>query len=330
MEGVSRPAPQVVAAKSSSSVAPIPPTTVRRYTPSQDRAAVFEICRDVYDGRDYIPRVIDDYADETDVLVECSEASGDPRALICGARDGSLYHIWGCRTHPDERGKGIMRRLMRHVEEEARRRDDSTTMVSTTIKANTAMLKLFREEGYVEHANEIWVWPDSSVQDRADHTMGFVLAHHRRATLPGALSRVTSVDGLCRALRRARNTADSNDSRWIPASYEVIACDGRTLQEAIANGNVYAIEGDAFSSVVAVVSDQLGGLVLSIVVNGATALGHVLGAVSAEVGERQIKRMYVDFAGGHRPGAADFVHADGWTSYLVLTKDSLHQSESSP
>ena len=320
MESISRPAPQVGAAKSS--LAPVPPTTtIRRYTPAQDRAAVFDICRDVYDGRDYIPRVIDDYADETDVLVECSEASGDPRALICGARDGSLYHIWGCRTHPDERGKGIMRKLMRHVEEEARRRDDSTTMVSTTIKANTAMLKIFREDGYVAHANEMWVWPDSSVQDRADHTMGFVLAHHRRATLPGALSRVTSVDGLRRALRRARNTADSNDSRWIPASYEVIACDGRILQEAIANGNVYAIEGDAFSGLVAVVGDQLGGLVLSIVVNGATALGHVLGAVSAEIGERQIKRMYVDFAGGDRPGAADFVHADGWTSYLVLTKE---------
>ena len=85
MEGISRPAPQVGAAKSS--LAPVPPTTtIRRYTPAQDRAAVFDICRDVYDGRDYIPRVIDDYADETDVLVECSEASGEIGRASCRER----------------------------------------------------------------------------------------------------------------------------------------------------------------------------------------------------------------------------------------------------
>ena len=301
-----------------------PKPLIRKYRRDGDKEAVVEICRDVYDGRDYIPRVIDSYGSDTDVLVETPSPADAPRALLCGARDGSLYHIWGARTHPRARGRGIMRRMMRHVEERA-----GTTLISTTIRSNTSMLRLFEGEGYTEYENEIKLWPDSSVMEEEDCTMSFVLAHHARERTchhPSAdrprqgashfsLERCSSLEDLRQGLARARGVGCD---LWLPASYEVIATDGRVMQNAIDEGDVFV--SDHLNAVVAIVGDQLGGTVLSIICS-ASSLGNVLDAVAARVCDRPIKRMYVDLCGTEL-SPADFVHGcdKGWASYIVLTK----------
>ncbi len=293
------------------------PLGIRRYRRDGDKDAVVEICRDVYDGRDYIPRVIDSYGTETDVLVEAPSASDPPRALLCGARDGSLYHIWGARTHPSARGQGIMRRMMRHVEAIA-----GTTLISTTIRSNTSMLRLFESEGYTEYENEIKLWPDSSVTQEENCTIMFALDHHARAhqrrqdgAYQNSLEPCPSVEDLRRGLRDVRG---AGRDLWLPSSYEVISTDGEVAQSAIGDGDVFVSED--LNAVVAIVGDQLGGTVLSIVCTS-TTLGGVLGAVAARVRDRAIKRMYVDLCGTEL-SPADFVHGceRGWASYIVLTK----------
>lgn len=290
---------------------------IRRYRRDGDTDAVVEICRDVYDGRDYIPRIIDSYGPETDVLVEVPSVSDPPRALLCGAKDGSLYHVWGARTHPRARGQGIMRRMMRHVEERA-----GTTLVSTTIRSNTSMLRLFESEGYTEYEHEIKLWPDSSVMEEEHCTMLFVLTHHASAhqsrrgeASQPTLEQCSSVEDLRRGIRRVRG---AGRDQWIPASYEVIATDGRVVQRAIDDGDVFVSED--LNAVVAIVGDQLGGNVLSIICTS-SSLGSVLGAVAARMRDRPIKRMYVDLCGTEL-STADFVHGceKGWTSFIVLTK----------
>lgn len=298
---------------------------IRRYVPT-DKPAILDICKDVYGGRDYIPRVIDEYTNnDTDVLVEAPSISAPVRALLCGAQDGSLYHIWGARTHPSERGKGIMRKLMQHVERNERhegteRAKMDVTLVSTTIRENASMLRLFETSGFVEHENEMWLWPDSSISEEKDCTMTFVMNHYFErmndtSRPPARLTACSCVDELRVAVRRARGT---DDDRWIPASYEVIACDGRIMQDAIDNGDVFVSE--TLNAVVGVFGDQLGGIVLSVVCS-ASVLGDVLGAIHREIGIRTIKRMYVDTCGTNL-STAHFVHGAprGWTSYIVLSK----------
>lgn len=294
---------------------------IREYQPDRDREAVLDICRDVYGGRDYIPRVIDSYGSDTDVLVETPSTSGTPRALLCGARDGSLYHIWGARTHPNARGQGIMRRMIQYVGSKA-----NATLISTTIRSNTSMLRLFESEGYEEHENEIHLWPDSSVMDEERCTMDFVLSHHagaleERRQRCGGLSPCSSMEELRRGLVRARGT---HHDGWMPASYEVVSSDGRVMREAMAGGDVFVSED--LNAVVAIFIDQLGGTVLSIVCT-ASLLSDVLSLVHNKLHGRSIKRMYVDLCGTDL-STAGFVHGHekGWTSYVVLTKHSKHDT----
>lgn len=318
-DGSNVAAPAATASKATTATTATTALGIRRYRRDTDKDAVVEICRNVYDGRDYIPRVIDSYpTQKIDVLVEAPSSSEPPRALLCGARDGSLYHIWGARTHPHARGKGIMRRMMQHVEGSC----EGTTLVSTTIRSNTSMLRLFESEGYTEYENEIKLWPDSQVMGQEDCTMAFVLGHHARTRPPGqggarlvSMDRCTSVQDLRRGLGRLRG---AGRDAWLPASYEVIGTDGEAAQGAIDKGDVFVSEDP--DAVVAFLGDQLGGTVLSIVCT-ATTLAGVLGAVAATVHDRAIKRMYVDLCGTEL-SPADFVHGceRGWASYIVFTK----------
>ena len=291
---------------------------VREYRPRDDKKAIIDICKDVYDGRDYIPRVIDGYGSETEVLVEVEAGTSlPPRALICGRQDGSLYHLWGARTHPDHRGKSIMRRMMRHVHERV-----ASTIISTTISANTAMVNLFESEGYVRHDSTIQLWPDSSVMEEADCTMDYVLQHcrsKRRSRLTTVLE-CRDVHELQGALRLARG---SSHNTWIPASYEVVAIDGSIARDAMGKGDVLVMgDGDSIRAVAALVNDQLGGTVLSIVCPS-SSLEDVLEQVAVTYQGRSIKRMYVDMCGTALAGP-EFVHGaeKGWGEYIVFSKDA--------
>jgi len=46
------------------------------------------------------------------VLVHATEKESRVQAIVCSKKDGHFFQIWGARTDPSLRGKGLMRGLM--------------------------------------------------------------------------------------------------------------------------------------------------------------------------------------------------------------------------
>ena len=72
-------------------------------------------------GMDYLPQTLKlhhDSEQESSILVHATDQCHDNekesrvQAIVCSKKDGHFFQVWGARTDPSLRGKGLMRGLM--------------------------------------------------------------------------------------------------------------------------------------------------------------------------------------------------------------------------
>lgn len=171
-----------------------------------DARAVAHMCRDVYGGTDYMPRVIghlgelsaakagdDGEQQRTIVLVAEEEEDDDgandsadnvdappqpqqpqPQAVgvvVAQLRGEGHAFLFGLRVDPRARGKGIGRALMRAACDAAARAG-ARHLVGATIPSNDASIALFRGTGHEEHAR-VDVWPPFPLLADYERAVGF-------------------------------------------------------------------------------------------------------------------------------------------------------------
>lgn len=123
---------------------------LRKVTPS-DLKDILEISRHVWEGQDYLPKVIEKWLKDPNSYTYGIEVDGhlvslDNLRLI---EDGRTGWLEGLRVHPDYRGRGLAKKLTEHMMREAQRLKVQR-MRYTTGTDNTASLKLAERGGFVQ------------------------------------------------------------------------------------------------------------------------------------------------------------------------------------
>ncbi|KAG2423438.1 hypothetical protein HXX76_015309 [Chlamydomonas incerta] len=99
----------------------LPTHTVRRFDYNRDIEDLREICAKVYDGTDYMPRLVKKLSEDPGVLVLAAEAAGSGSGgegaghidgIICGERRDECIWLFGLRVREGIRGKGMGHFLM--------------------------------------------------------------------------------------------------------------------------------------------------------------------------------------------------------------------------
>lgn len=305
----------------------------------------YHVCTIADGGRDYIPKTIDSYLKSysIDVFVHEDETGGgEPTALLCGETSGTLYHVWGARTHPDHRGRGIMTRMMRYMEDRAHSIDTPVThMVSTTIQENRSMLNIFETRGYEHHAT-VFGWPYTGTPQSLKETL---LRHGGDEYTSNMIEWVPcrSIEELAETLTMLRAgsqeapfaSGEGIHSLWIPASYEVISSNGpriiKALNHASSTGNPQIFIGRQSGMPIAVIArihSQLGSPIASIVYNQPHLATPVISSAFDLVPD--LTRLYIDSCHAGHPRVNDTnwhcnaleeeeCH-EGWYEYMVLIK----------
>lgn len=265
------------------------------------------------------------------------EEDGDDRepiALLCGQTSGSLYHLWGARTHPQHRGKGIMTRMMGYIEDQACSISEHhrlTHMVSTTIQENRSMLNVFDAHGFEHHAT-VYGWPYSGTPQSLKENL---LGTGNTDTDILEWTPCTSIDEFTEVLAMLR--ADSQqqthvscdsilNSLWIPASYEVISSNGPRMIEALKNSTgrhqiFIGRQSGTPCGIIARIHSQLGSPIASIVYNQPSLALPIISSVFDLVPD--VTRLYIDSCNSGHPclgSDEDDAEITGWYEYLVLMK----------
>lgn len=213
-----------------------------------------------------------------------------------------------------------MKRMMSYIETMATSQSNSLThMVSTTVKDNESMLKLFDKQGYQHHAT-VYGWPYNGTPYLLKEEVSMSTSEEIGWT------RCTSVDELTEALCVLRDGSPPDiHSLWIPASYEVVSSDGPLMKElldsSIGHGHIFiGKEADKYCGVIARMQSQLGSPIASIVYNQPSMALPMLSAACHVVPD--LTRVYIDTCHSGHP-----VHhtkasslETGWYEYMVLTK----------
>ena len=284
----------------------------------------------IYDadgGHDYIPKTIDEYHEDefVDVFVYENGDNDDASvtALIIGKQEpGSCaYTMWGARTHPKHRGKGIMKIMMDYIRERAYSVDGTRYIVSTTIHENVAMRHIFKQHGYKERS-VVYGWPNSKLSEHfVSKSASFGDAMFVKNTLHPAKCalmwrRVLSSDDLVNALSVLR-CSDPFDNIWIPGSYETVIVDGGL--ETTGDAFVGYVD-DLPVAVIARLEDQLGREIGSVVYNNVSLANHIVRSCLEILGD-SISRLYIDTCSQGHPmlhGTRSMIQ-NGWLEYQVLT-----------
>eukprot|EP00878_Enallax_costatus_P021573 GHUV01022850.1.p1 GENE.GHUV01022850.1~~GHUV01022850.1.p1 ORF type:complete len:254 (+),score=56.54 GHUV01022850.1:108-869(+) len=141
--------------------------TIRRCQ-HNDYARIGEICRNVYGGTDYIPRMIHHFVQRPDTTVLVSQTAagaGSVNGVMCGHKRGSAYFLFGLRVAEEARGKGLARALMEAVCGSSEEFGPIQSISSTTIPENPATVHLFNTLGF-KHTHTVDVWPSYEALSR--------------------------------------------------------------------------------------------------------------------------------------------------------------------
>src|SRR5882672_12016852 len=119
-----------------------------------DRERVTEICRDVWDGHDYIPRVFDDWVADAGSTFHAAELEG----VVGGVQRMRPYApglIWyeGLRVASTHRRQGLARAMLQSAIAEAREQGFRAIRLAT---GNPTATKLFEELGFVRVQDDRW------------------------------------------------------------------------------------------------------------------------------------------------------------------------------
>lgn len=123
---------------------------ILRRASAEDRPAILAISALIWEGRDYLPRVLDSWLDDETgylaVAVLDEQVVGISRLAIHAPGHGWLE---GIRVHPDCQGQGLGKAMTRQLVEEARKLE-LKTLRYTTSTDNWGSRKLAKDLGFQE------------------------------------------------------------------------------------------------------------------------------------------------------------------------------------
>lgn len=114
----------------------------------EDRNAIEYIASKTWDGHDYLPRVFDDWLQDTTGAFNVMTYRGQVVALskVSKLSDGEWW-LEGLRVHPDYQGRGLARIMHHYCVTQARQLGDGVVRFATSGR-NEAILKLAAETGF--------------------------------------------------------------------------------------------------------------------------------------------------------------------------------------
>jgi GNAT superfamily N-acetyltransferase len=119
-----------------------------------DRERVMEICRDVWDGHDYIPRVFDEWLADSGAAFQAAEVEG----VVVGVQRLRPYApglVWyeGLRVATEHRRQGLARAMLASAITEAREQRFREMRLGT---ANPDVVHLFESAGFRRLVDARW------------------------------------------------------------------------------------------------------------------------------------------------------------------------------
>lgn|GEM_PF-889822 len=126
-----------------------------------DRERVIELCRDIWDGHDYVPRVFDDWVSDSGSAFQAIELDGTVVGLQ-RMRPYATGLLWyeGLRVASSHRRQGLARHMLQSAIAEAREQNFREVRLAT---GNPAAAKLFEEVGFVRLQDDRW-WKGMRVE----------------------------------------------------------------------------------------------------------------------------------------------------------------------
>jgi GNAT superfamily N-acetyltransferase len=134
--------------------------TLRPMRPA-DRARVMEICKDVWDGHDYMPRVFDDWVADAGSTFHAAELDG----LVVGLQRLRPYApglIWyeGLRVASTHRRQGLARAMLTAAIAAAKEQGFGEMRLAT---GNVSAAQLFESEGFIRLVDARW-WRGTRIE----------------------------------------------------------------------------------------------------------------------------------------------------------------------
>jgi GNAT superfamily N-acetyltransferase len=126
-----------------------------------DRERVIELCRDIWDGHDYVPRVFDDWVSDSGSAFQAVELDGTVVGLQ-RMRPYATGLLWyeGLRVASSHRREGLARHMLQSAIAEAREQNFREVRLAT---GNPAAAKLFEGVGFVRLQDDRW-WKGMRVE----------------------------------------------------------------------------------------------------------------------------------------------------------------------
>ena len=134
--------------------------TLRPMRPA-DRARVMEICKDVWDGHDYMPRVFDDWVADAGSTFHAAEVDG----VVVGLQRLRPYAaglLWyeGLRVATTHRRQGLARAMLTAAIAEAKEQGFGEMRLAT---GNVSAAQLFESEGFIRLVDARW-WRGTRIE----------------------------------------------------------------------------------------------------------------------------------------------------------------------
>jgi len=274
-----------------------------------DAGRVRDICRDIWEGRDYLLRAIDGWIAEGGVYVGVVEGTlvGLSRIKRLGADD---WWLEGLRVAPEKQGMGYGRRLHEATLEELRRRARGTVRFCTA--DTNRSVPLARRDGFFEILNLPFL--ERSYGGESPGPLEKALARH------GAREASLEEPGLAEFLLK---TCRGDYAGLLPRGWHHRTATTRTLSEELVEARIL-VRGDPGAVEAVLVlnpSTQYDSdLDLDLVAGPPEAVGSLLpflGPLAAGMGRMEVggvvpERLYEKFL------AAGFRVPEGFTRQMVF------------
>lgn len=153
---------------------PLITMSLRPYNDKTDRAEIIEMCRTVWNGTDYIPRLLPTlptYPNTHAFVLPGTKTSIDSFVYVYSLgldikTKKNTYFMGGLRVEPSVRNQGLGKRTIsligRHMKDVLR----GGKVLSTTIRENEVVVRIFEKLGW-SFVEQMAIWPpDSCVKTR--------------------------------------------------------------------------------------------------------------------------------------------------------------------
>jgi hypothetical protein len=151
--------------------------SIRRYEHESDKSDVEDICRNVYGGTDYLPRLIQAYSSDPSFLLLSCVANDTVVGVIGCHLKGEMIFIFGLRVREDQRGKGVAKLLASELITQSRLAFGSraSCVLTVTIPENKAAISIFSKllQGSPKPRHVCLSWPPSDARMQYEQDIGW-------------------------------------------------------------------------------------------------------------------------------------------------------------